>query len=40
MAAKSKEHQDFAEGNNLSYVGRNLNTKDFLAMIGPAGSAK
>lgn len=40
MAAKSKEHQDFAEGNNLSYVGRNLSSKDFLAMIGPAGGVK
>lgn len=40
MAAKSKEHQDFAEGNNLSYVGRNLSSKDFLAMIGPAGGTK
>lgn len=39
MAAKSKEHQDFAEGNNLSYVGRNLSSKDFLAMIEPAGGA-
>jgi nicotinamidase-related amidase len=40
MAAKSKEHQDFAEGNNLSYVGRNLSSKDFMAMIGPAGGAR
>ena len=33
MAAKSKEHQDFAEANNLSYVGKNINSTDFLALI-------
>lgn len=33
MAAKSKEHQDFAEANNLSYIGKNINSADFLAML-------
>jgi len=33
MAAKSKEHQDFTVANNLSYVGKNIEHKDFLALF-------
>lgn len=33
MAAKSKEHQDFIEANNLSYVGKNISSKEFLNLI-------